>query len=328
MAGRIRLLVAAVLVSLFISHGQVGAQDKAALPVKLRKTTHIYKTVGDVKIAADVYRSAGTEPRPVVVWLHGGALIVGSRTQIPKNVFELCNQEGWIFISFDYRLAPEVKLPEIAADLKDAFRWLHEEGPALFQADTNRIVVTGGSAGGYLTMLAGAIVTPKPKGLVAYWGYGDIDGQWTRALSLHHGAAVDLGEALAGVGKSVFTNTDDAMAAKARINFYRHQRQVGGWGFAVTGIDPLKESGKLDAYCPVKLVTRAYPPTLLIHGTADTDVPYSCSVDMDRELTRNGVKHELISIQGAEHGLRDGKPEAVAAAHARTLSFIRELMQP
>ena len=43
----------------------------------LVKTTHVYKTVGDVKVEADVYRPEGAEARPVVVWIHGGALRAG-----------------------------------------------------------------------------------------------------------------------------------------------------------------------------------------------------------------------------------------------------------
>ncbi|MFM9961431.1 MAG: alpha/beta hydrolase, partial [Planctomycetaceae bacterium] len=274
-------------------------------------------------------------------WIHGGALIVGSRSQVPKQILELCTRERFVFVSLDYRLAPEVKLPEIAADVQDAFRWLHEQGPKLFGADTRRLVVTGGSAGGFLTMLSGAIVTPKPTALVAYWGYGDIDGEWTRSKSTHHGAPVPRDEALAAVNKNgkVLTNTDDPAEAKARGGYYRYLRQTGGWSLGVTGVDvekewhdaPRRESRRgasrhnpLDRFCPVKQITRDYPPILMIHGTKDTDVPYFCSTDMARELTKQGVKHELFTIEGAEHGLRDGDPKKVAEANARALEFIRE----
>ena len=47
----------------------------------------------------------------------------------------------------------------------------------------------------------------------------------------------------------------------------------------------------------------AYPPTLLIHGDADTDVPYSQSVQMAEALRRAGVQHELITVPGGGHGL-------------------------
>jgi carboxylesterase type B len=46
------------------------------------KQTCVYKTVGDCNIHADVFRPADKTPRPVILWLHGGALIWGSRTRI------------------------------------------------------------------------------------------------------------------------------------------------------------------------------------------------------------------------------------------------------
>lgn len=325
-AGRVLFLAGIALLASGLSCGL--ADDKPAAPTPLVKTTHVYKTVGDVKVEADVYRPAGTDSRPVVVWIHGGALIVGGRSQVPKNILDLCTQERLIFVSLDYRLAPEVKLPEIATDIKDAFRWLNEQGPKLFQADTSRIVVAGGSAGGFLTMLSGVIVKPRPSALVAYWGYGDIDGPWTTTASKNHGAPImvnDPQELLAGLpaGK-IFTNTDDPAAGKARGMYYRYLRQTGTWSRGVTGIDATKEPGKLDPYCPVKNISADYPPILMVHGTEDTDVPYSCSVDMARQLAKYKVVHELVSVPNAEHGLRDGDPKLVAEANAKALDFIRE----
>src|SRR5205085_9243165 len=137
----------------------------------LVKKAHTYKTVGDLKIQADVYRPDDAKVRPVVVWIHGGALITGNRAGVPKNLLDLCRDEGYALVSIDYRLAPEVKLPEIISDLEDAFRWLREQGPKLAHLDPHRLVVTGGSAGGYLTLMSGLRVKPKPLALVAYWGY-------------------------------------------------------------------------------------------------------------------------------------------------------------
>jgi acetyl esterase/lipase len=126
------------------------------------KRTYTYKTVGDIRVRADVYRPDDGKVRPVVVWLHGGALIVGSRADVPKDLLALCRSEGYVLVSFDYRLAPEVKLPAILDDLRDAFRWLRERGPKLFHANPARVAVAGRSAGGYLTLMAGVCVRPRP----------------------------------------------------------------------------------------------------------------------------------------------------------------------
>src|SRR5205823_7955621 len=116
--------------------------------------------------------------------------------------------EGYALVSFDYRLAPEVKLPAIAADVEDAFRWLREQGPKLLHVDPNRVVVTGGSAGGYLTLLAGSRVRPRPTALVAYWGYGDVDGDWyTKPSDFYRKQVplIDKEEAFRAVGGPVLT---------------------------------------------------------------------------------------------------------------------------
>src|SRR5438046_1038087 len=75
----------------------------------LFKTTHVYKTVDGVKIQVDLYRSEVKQARPVVVWIHGGALINGSRNSVPRQIMDLCKDELYALVSIDYRLAPEVK---------------------------------------------------------------------------------------------------------------------------------------------------------------------------------------------------------------------------
>src|SRR5437870_4843292 len=167
-ATRIAFLVAGLL-------GLSGSPRVRADDPAFVKKTYTYKTVGKVEIHADVHRADDKVVRPVVVWLHGGALIVGSRSQVPGDLLALCRTEGFALVSFDYRLAPEVKLPAIIEDVEDALRWLRGKGPELLHIDPDRIVVTGGSAGGYLTLLTGFRVRPRPKALVAYWGYGDVD---------------------------------------------------------------------------------------------------------------------------------------------------------
>src|SRR5579859_5295717 len=107
----------------------------AADPPQLAKKTYTYKTDGDVKIQADVYRTDDEKMRPVVVWIHGGALIMGNRNSVPKNLLDLCRAEGFALVSLDYRLAPEVKVPEIISDIEDALRWLREQGPKLSHLD-------------------------------------------------------------------------------------------------------------------------------------------------------------------------------------------------
>src|SRR5262249_16868049 len=270
------------VVSLLLCGALLPLTARADDPLPLAKTTHTYKAAGTVQIQADVYRPGDSRVRPVVGWIHGGALIMGNRLSVPRDLLDLCRAEGYALVSIDYRLAPEVKVPEIIADLEDAFRWLREQGPKSLHIDPDRLAVTGGSAGGYLTLMAGVRVKPRPRALVAYWGYGDVDGDWYTKPSEHYRKQplVNKDDAMRSVGGPEITGSEAGIDMRGRSRFYLYLRQNGFWTREVTGFDPATQRMKIDPYCPVRNVTPEFPPTLLIHGTEDTDVPYDLSAAM------------------------------------------------
>ncbi len=298
---------------------------------ELVKNTVTYKTVGGLDIRADIYRPDDDRVRPVVVWIHGGALITGSRNGVPKPIRDLSQEEGFCLVSLDYRLAPEVKLPAIIEDIQDAFRWIRGDGAKQSRFDPQKMVVAGGSAGGYLTMMTGYCISPRPLALVAYWGYGDVDGEWYTTPSAFYrqsAALISKEEAYSGVGTNVIAGIDaPGFDARSRGRFYLYLRQNGLWTREVTGFDPTSQKDKLDYYCPVRNITADYPPILMVHGTKDNDVPYQKSVDMAAQLKEKGVKHELVTVKDAGHGLAGGNPEEVAQAHSKAVAFIKEYLK-
>jgi acetyl esterase/lipase len=297
-----------------------------AAPAPLPKATYTYKEAGALRLELDVYRAGDTVVRPVLVWIHGGALIMGSRAGPPGDLLELCRAGGFALASLDYRLAPQVKLPEIIEDIKDGFRWIRGKGAGLAYLDPRKVVVAGGSAGGYLTLMTGICVDPRPVALVAYWGYGDVDGEWYARPSEFYRRSkplCDPDQVKKALAPEVVAAPADKAQGEARQLYYLYLRQNGLWTREVTGFEPEKQKAKLDPYCPVRNVSAAYPPTLLIHGTEDTDVPYGLSAAMAKELERSGVQHELVTVPGAGHGLSGGDKSAVLEAHRKALEFIR-----
>src|SRR5580698_950289 len=82
-------------------------------------TTVVYKTVGDCQIKADIHGAAPGERKPAVMWMHGGALIMGSRQWADRRFADELLKRGYVVVSIDYRLAPETKLPGIIEDVQD-----------------------------------------------------------------------------------------------------------------------------------------------------------------------------------------------------------------
>jgi acetyl esterase/lipase len=297
---------------------------------RLIRTTRAYKRVGELELEADVFTHGGDiDGEPVVVWLHGGALIFGHRETVPSWLLEACSRIGWAVVSFDYRLAPETKLPEIVADIEDAFGWLRGDGPEPGPGDPGPIAVVGESAGGYLALVAGFRIRPRPAAIVSLYGYGDLIGEWYSRPSPHPGhAGIVMSSADARRQVSGPPVADERDRHGDGYAFYLYCRQRGLWPKEVTGWDPERDPDRFFPFMPVRQVSTDYPPTRLIHGEQDTDVPYERSVEMAAALREKGVEHDLISVEGAEHGLVDADERTVEEAMANSETFLRRHLRP
>lgn len=290
-----------------------------------------YKVAADCEIQADVYRMPDNVVRPAILWLHGGALIVGDRGTLSPDQLERYVRAGYTIIAADYRLAPEVKLEAIIEDLQDAYDWVRVQGPDLFRIDPERIAVIGHSAGGYLALMAGFCVNPRPKALVSFYGYGDISGKWYSQPDPFYSEqpAISKDETYRAVGGLVITGTPfEGKQFEERSRFYVYCRQQGLWPKEVTGHDPDSEPEWFDPFCPIRNVTQEYPPTLLVHGDQDTDVPFEQSILMSEELECQGVEHELIRMPNRGHVFDiDGegmKDPAVSNLFDHVLAFLEQ----
>ncbi len=293
------------------------------------KRTFVYKAISNCLLQADVYGPMDDQARPAILWIHGGALILGHRGNINPQQLDRYVSAGFVVVSIDYRLAPEAKLPSILEDIQDAYRWLREKGPDLFHIDPNRIAVLGHSAGGYLTLTCGYRLQPRPRALVSFYGYGDIIAPWYSRPDPFYlrEPAVSREKAYQAVGHVILCECQSEEQGQ-RGAFYLYCRQQGLWPKEVVGIDPNTDPEAFNPFCPARNVSKGYPPTLLLHGDNDTDVPFEQSEQMARELRLHGIEHELIRIPRGEHGF-DGRMTSpdISAVFQQVINFLKEHLQ-
>lgn len=286
----------------------------------IEKTTLEYKRANDCSILADIFPAR--QPRsPVILYLHGGALIFGNRQGARDYQIDLLNEAGYTVVSADYRLAPETGLPDILGDVWDAVLWTAGQGAGLFGYDGSRLAVMGSSAGGYLSLMTGTFDI-QPQAIVSFYGYGEILGDWYSRPSEHYckEPPVPQAEALRAVGAEETTAGEFS-----RFSYYLFTRQQGNWVQSVSGLHPEEDREKLLSYCPEFLARPDFPPTILLHGDADTDVPYGQSVAMYARLRELGVESELITMAGMGHSFDwDGANSEVQRAMGQVLAFLHK----
>lgn len=113
-----------------------------------------YGREGNVSLKLDLYRpEAASGPLPAILFIHGGGWTGGDRSDylVYTTQFPL---KGYVAASMSYRFADQHPFPACVSDTKCAVRWLRANA-ARYGIDPNKIAVAGGSAGGYLAMMAG-----------------------------------------------------------------------------------------------------------------------------------------------------------------------------
>jgi acetyl esterase/lipase len=285
------------------------------------KSTIVYKKEHKFEILGDFYPVL-QKSSPVIVYIHGGGLVWGSREDIKKQQVELYHSAGFNVFSIDYRLAPETKLPDIVEDINSALQWLESEAAKAFQFDSKKIAVIGSSAGAYLALMSG-IFKNKPQAIVSFYGYGDITGNWALQPSPYYQAMTRVPKELAKM--LVSNQIISSGPIEKRYALYMYGRQQGEWIKDITGIHPEGNREQLLHFCPLYHVNNEFPPTLFLHGTMDEDVPYEQSVLMNKTLNQAGSVSKLITIPNGKHVFDENwKSPVVQQVFDEVITFLHE----
>lgn len=99
----------------------------------------------------DIYQPEDCNHCPVVLYIHGGTWVLGDKGSLSYKAKAL-TQSGYLYISMNYRLAPEFPFPAQAYDVARAIRWI-KENISQYGGEPERIFLLGHSAGGHLAAL-------------------------------------------------------------------------------------------------------------------------------------------------------------------------------
>ena len=123
--------------------------------MKILRDVQYYDGPGaDAKLnALDLFLPEGKTNFPILFYVHGGGWRRGDKGT-PETLINIFGRLGWGIVSTNYRLSPAVKHPAHIQDVARAFAWIYKNA-SRYNIDRDRIVITGGSAGGHLVALLG-----------------------------------------------------------------------------------------------------------------------------------------------------------------------------
>jgi acetyl esterase/lipase len=136
----------------------------------------------------DVYlpkEADATKRRPAIIHVHGGAWMVGSRKEQGVPLLGHLAANGWVGFNVDYRLSPKATWPAHIEDVRHAVDWVREHADE-YGVDPGFIAITGGSAGGHLSALAGLTIPGIAAAVPFYGVYDMLDEDGRHVPMLQH----------------------------------------------------------------------------------------------------------------------------------------------
>jgi acetyl esterase/lipase len=202
--------------------------------------------------------------RPGVIVIHGGGWVDGDKESMLDAYCLPLVRRGMVVANVEYRLAKSALAPAAVNDVRKAAQWFHDHA-SRYKVDTNRILTMGDSAGGHLALMT--------------------------ALAP---ASADLGPSIKVAAVIDFFGITDVADMLAGPN---ERSYAADW--IPEQPDRMELARRLS---PITYVRKALPPILVLHGDADSHVPYEHSVSLVKALKNAGDDATLITVPSANHG--------------------------
>ena len=268
---------------------------------------------GDKAHRLDVYRSQpapgardAAHAAPVMVYVHGGAWVMGDKREQGKPMmFELVTR-GWVCVAVNYRLSPAATWPDHIVDVKRALAWVKEH-IAGYGGDPGFVAISGGSAGGHLCALLALTAA---------------DRSWQPGFE---GADVSVQACVPLYGVMDMTGAPQGSARFGPRTLEMLERTV-------MKTTEAEHPGVFRDASPTYRVGPDAPPFFVLHGVNDTLVPVETArdfVERLRAVSRQPVAYaELPLAQHAFDVLASLRCQATSTAVADFLEAARVASAP
>ena len=250
------------------------------------KVTHvedvIYARKFGTALTLDVFQPAKPNGAGIIAVMSGGWF--SSHDSIKVGSFAPYLDRGYTVFAVVHGSQPRFIIPEVAQDMHRAVRFIRHHA-AKYGIDASKLGVTGGSAGGHLSLTLGTQGAPgKPDAKDPI----DRESSAVQAVAcffpptdfLNYG---ETGEDAVGVG--VLKNFKHAFGSRADT---AEERQKYGREIS-----------------PIYFIASNLPPTLIIHGNADKLVPIQQAESFVKKAQDTGTKAKLVVKEGQAHGWAD-----------------------
>ncbi|KAJ5658649.1 uncharacterized protein N7484_002298 [Penicillium longicatenatum] len=280
-------------------------------------------------------------PKPVLLWFHGGYLVTGSRIAIPRWLLNHALAHGWTVVSPDYRVLPECTGLATTEDLISAYEWVAGSLNRLHpdcNEDLSNIIIGGASAGGWCALVTALHFSfassqqrnriPRPKALWLLYPMSDIGSEkWAQSVSLP-GVTVDaataqqlleeiprrIAQGNISVGED-FPSSEEELRTRKRLPllyailgkgvFLDYLTGVSGFGerSLSVGLENAVDDERMKILFPLQwgLFGSGFPATIIVHGSADTEVSCGESEKLAAKLQENGIGVQYYAVPGADH---------------------------
>ncbi len=227
--------------------------------------------------------AAASGPIPVVIWTGGSAWLADTGKASARGIAARLLPAGYAVAGVSIRSSAQVVFPGQLHDIKAAIRWLRANA-ATYALDGSRIAIMGDSSGGWTTAMAALTGdAPEMEGSVGVTG---VRSNVQAAIAFYPPTDFLAMDAWAVRACTPPRCHDDATSPESRLV-----------GCAIQTC-----ADKAQAANPVRYVTAADPPLLILHGGSDPLVPHNQGEKLYMALNKACHEATFISLPKAGHG--------------------------